>query len=237
MLFPLLCLGALLSVSYADFNSTEPIIVSISPKIWTLLKSKDKLIKDAIKSVKLKDIDKKKGWLHVRAWDGKIDNFSVDPAGISFQDMKNGIHLRVKNVSVHATYKGRIELGRKLLGLPLRIARASGNLRLKSENGSLDIKLVWDDFKFKPTVSMTSDISVEFTKNAKMLKHLKKAIQRRSTKIHAKISEEIVKLIEEKLNPRLQELKRKAATKGISHCDAEFKVQDKILRAVCKPKK
>ncbi|KHJ75624.1 hypothetical protein OESDEN_24760 [Oesophagostomum dentatum] len=69
-----------------------------------------------------------------------------------------------------------------------------------------------------------------------MLKHLKKAIQRRSTKIHAKISEEIAKLIEEKLNPRLQELKRKAATKGISHCDAEFKVQDKILRAVCKPK-
>ncbi|KHJ85329.1 hypothetical protein OESDEN_14947 [Oesophagostomum dentatum] len=50
MLFPLLCLGALLSISYADFNSTEPIIVSISPKIWTLLKSKDKLIKDAIKS-------------------------------------------------------------------------------------------------------------------------------------------------------------------------------------------
>ncbi|KAL6739907.1 hypothetical protein Aduo_013305 [Ancylostoma duodenale] len=213
-------------------NPNEPITLTVSPKIWNLLETKANIINDAVTSITFPDFDGKKSLVKYRVWDGKVDHFSVPKSGVSFQDMNNGVHLSIKGAQFGASIKGRLEIGKKI-----RIARMSGEIKAKSESVNLDVKLVWNDFKFIPTVNMDSNVRVDFTHHLKPLKFLRKEIQKIVTsKVNSGVAKKITEAIEQQVNPRLQKLKEKMISMGYKEYDMEWTVQNNILRVVVKPK-
>ncbi|KIH47527.1 hypothetical protein ANCDUO_22411 [Ancylostoma duodenale] len=186
--------------------------------------------------------DLQKSMVKYRVWDGKVHQFSVPQSGVSFMNMDNGIHLSIKNVQFHASVRGRVELGKKVFGKWVRIARMSGDIKAKSENAGMDVKLVWNDFKFTPTVTMNSNVRIDFTHNLKRyLNFLRSKVQKMVTsKVNSEVPKltrlQLIKAIEEKVNPRLQKLKRKIIEMGITQYGIEWKVQNNILRVILRPK-
>ncbi|KIH45297.1 hypothetical protein ANCDUO_24664 [Ancylostoma duodenale] len=147
--------------------------------------------------------------------------------------MNNGVHFSIKGAQFGASIKGRLEIGKKI-----RIARMSGEIKAKSESVNLDVKLVWNDFKFIPTVNMDSNVRVDFTHHLKPLKFLRKEIQKIVTsKVNSEVAKKITEAIEQQVNPRLQKLKEKMISMGYKEYDMEWTVQNNILRVVVKPKR
>ncbi|EYC22605.1 hypothetical protein Y032_0017g3453 [Ancylostoma ceylanicum] len=173
-----------------------------------------------------------------RVWDGKVDHFSVPQSGVSFMDMDNGVHLSIKNVQFHASVRGRVELGKKIFGKWVRIARMSGDIKASSDNAGMDIKLVWDDFKFTPSATMDSNVHISFTHNLKRyLNFLRGRVQSTVTsKVNSEVPKMLIKAVEEKVNPRLQKLKQKIIDMGITEYGIEWKVQNNTLRVILRPK-
>ncbi|EPB78322.1 hypothetical protein ANCCEY_02552 [Ancylostoma ceylanicum] len=218
-----------------DIN--EPITLTVSPKIWTLLETKANIINDAVTSITFPDFDGKKSLVKYRVWDGKVDHFSVPKSGVSFQDMNNGVQLSIKGAQIGASVKGRVEIGKKIFGKWIRLARMSGEMKAKSENVNLDVKLVWNDFTFIPTVNMDSSVRVDFTRHLKTLNFLRKEVQKMVTsKVNSEVPKKIVEAIEQQVNPRLQKLKEKLISMGYTQYDMEWAVQNNILRVAFKPK-
>ncbi|ETN87059.1 hypothetical protein NECAME_01216 [Necator americanus] len=84
----------------------------------------------------------------------------------------------MKDVQFHASVRGRLEIGKKIFGKWVRLARMSGHVKGKSENANLDLILKWNDFKFVPTVSMNSNIveAIERQVNPRLQKLKEKMI-------------------------------------------------------------
>ncbi|VDM68226.1 unnamed protein product [Strongylus vulgaris] len=218
-------------------NVDEPITLTISPKIWNLLETKADIINNALKSITFPEFSGRKSLIKYRVWDGKIEHFTVPKTGVSFQDMNNGIHLSMKNVQFRVSVRGRIEIGKKVFGKWVRIARMSGEIKAKSESAELDIKLTWNDFSFTPTVTMNSNVRVDFTDNLRKLNFLRSEVQKRvRSMVNSKVPEKIAEAIQRQVNPRLQKLKQKMAEKGYKNYDIEWIVQNNILRVAVKPK-
>ncbi|EYC22584.1 hypothetical protein Y032_0017g3440 [Ancylostoma ceylanicum] len=196
-------------------------------------------VTDSEKKLKESDsCDPQKSMVKYRVWDGKVNHFSVPQSGVSFMNMNNGIHLSIKSVQFHASVRGRVELGKKVFGKWVRIARMSGDIKAKSENAGMDVKLVWNDFKFIPTVTMNSNVRVDFTHNLKRyLGFLRSKVQKMVTsKVNSEVPKLLIKTINEKVNPRLQKLKQKITEMGITQYGIEWKVQNNILRVILRPK-
>ncbi|KAL6725686.1 hypothetical protein Aduo_007722 [Ancylostoma duodenale] len=229
---------AIFPLCHAKINVSEPLAVAITPKIWNLLTTKANFISNVVTSIKFPDFDGKKSLVKYRVWDGKVDHFSVPQSGVSFMDMDNGVHLSIQNVQFHASVRGRVELGKKVFGKWIRIARMSGDIKAKSENAGMDVKLVWNDFKFTPTVAMNSNVRIDFTHNLKRyLNFLRSRVQKAVTsKVNSEVPKLLIKAIEEKVNPRLQKLKQKIIEMGITQYGIEWKVQNNILRVILRPK-
>ncbi|KHJ84377.1 hypothetical protein OESDEN_15911 [Oesophagostomum dentatum] len=237
----LVCSAFLLgSVRCAEnkINASQPLTLTISPKIWNLLETKAGLINGAVTSITFPEFSGKKSLVKYRVWDGKVDHFSVPKSGVSFQDMNNGVHLSMKNVQFGARTNGRVEIGKKVFGKWVRIARMSGEIKAKTEGANLDIKLTWNDFKFVPTVTMNSDVRVDFTKNLRKLNFLRSRVQKMvNSKVNSEVPKKIIDLVNNKVNPRLQQLKQKLISMGFTDYDIEWTVQNNILRVAIKPKR
>ncbi|KIH63148.1 hypothetical protein ANCDUO_06554 [Ancylostoma duodenale] len=225
--------------SHAKININDPLSVSITPKIWNLLTTKANFINNAVTSIKFPDFDGKEHLVKYRVWDGKVDQFSVPQSGVSFMDMENGVHLSIKNVQFHASVKGRVELGKKVFRKWVRIARMSGDIKAKSDNAGMDIILVWNDFTFTPTITMNSNVHIDFTHNLKRyLNFLRGKVQSTVTsKVNSEVPKLLAKAIVEKVNPRLQQLKQKIIGMGITEYGIEWKVQNNTLRVILRPKR
>ncbi|KAK6754751.1 hypothetical protein RB195_013627 [Necator americanus] len=222
---------------HRKIDANEPLILTVSPKLWNLLETKANIISDTIKSITFPEFSGKKGLLKYRIWDGRVEHFSLPKSGVSFQDMSNGVHLSMKDVQFHASVRGRLEIGKKIFGKWVRLARMSGHVKGKSENANLDLILKWNDFKFVPTVSMNSNVRVDFTDNLRKLNFLRKKVQKMVTsKANSEIPKKIVEAIERQVNPRLQKLKEKMISMGFAEYDIEWTVQNNILRVMVKPK-
>ncbi|RCN24500.1 hypothetical protein ANCCAN_29802 [Ancylostoma caninum] len=103
----------------------------------------------------------------------------------------------------------------------------------------MDIILVWNDFKFTPTITMNSNVHIDFTHNLKRyLNFLRGKVQSTVTsKVNSEVPKLLAKAIEEKVNPRLQQLKQKIIGMGITQYGIEWKVQNNILRVILRPTK
>ncbi|KAL6739906.1 hypothetical protein Aduo_013304 [Ancylostoma duodenale] len=236
----LLCSISTLSIVKCDqkkVNVNEPITLTISHKIWNLLETKANIINDAVTSITFPDFDGKESLVKYKVWNGKVNHFSVPKAGVSFQDMNNGVHLSMKDVQFGASVKGRVDIGKKVLKKWVRIARMSGEIKAKSASANLDVVLAWNDFKFIPTVNMDSNVRVDFTHHLERLNFLRSRIQKMVTsKVNSEVPKKIVEAIEQQVNPRLQKLKEKMISMGYTQYDIEWTVQNNILRVALKPK-
>ncbi|KHJ83637.1 hypothetical protein OESDEN_16662 [Oesophagostomum dentatum] len=94
----LFCAAALLHPALSD-NSTDiendPVVLTISPKIWNLLESKAALINAAATTITFDGFSGKEKWVKYTVSGGRIEQFSIPKWGVSFYDMNNGIHVNV----------------------------------------------------------------------------------------------------------------------------------------------
>ncbi|EYB81791.1 hypothetical protein Y032_0374g216 [Ancylostoma ceylanicum] len=226
------------SYNHTKINVNEPLTVTISPKLWNLLETKANIINEAVTSITFPEFDGKKSLVKYRVWEGRVEHFAVPKSGVSFQDMSNGVHLSIRGVQFRASVRGRVELGKKIFRKWIRIARMSGNIIAKTDSATMDIKLVWDDFKFIPTVTMNSNVRVDFTHNLKRwLNFLRSRVEKMVvSKVNNEVPKKLVDAIERKVNPRLQILKQKMISMGYTEYDIEWTIQNNILRVTVKPK-
>ncbi|KIH68730.1 hypothetical protein ANCDUO_00935 [Ancylostoma duodenale] len=82
--------------TYSLFN--EPLILTISPKIWNILDTRAAVITKYVKSYPIPDNINKDTMLDYKITDMYVEDFSMPKSGVSFKEMKNGIHLRIFNV-------------------------------------------------------------------------------------------------------------------------------------------
>ncbi|KAL6739905.1 hypothetical protein Aduo_013303 [Ancylostoma duodenale] len=229
----LLCFILTLSTVTCDqakINVNEPITLTISPKIWNLLETKADIINDAMKSITFVDFRGKESAVRYKVRDGKVNHFSVPKSGASFQDFNNGVHLSMKGVQFGASFQGRADVGRRILPI-------LGEIRAKSESANLNIVLAWNDFKFVPSMTMDSNVRVEFTRNLGRLKFLTNRIQEMVTsKVNSEVPKKIIETIEQQVNPRLQKLREVIMSMGYKEYDMGWTVQNNILRVAVKPK-
>ncbi|KHJ80147.1 hypothetical protein OESDEN_20184 [Oesophagostomum dentatum] len=218
-------------------DANEPLTLTISPKVWNLLETKANIIQDAVKSIEFPELSGRESLVKYRVWDGRVEHFEVPKSGVSFVDMNNGVHLRIHDVKFRVVIRGRVELGKKVFGKWVRIARMSGDIKVQSEDADLDVTLVWNDFKLTPASTMNSNVRVDFTHHLRNLNFLRKKLQDTvRSKINSEVPKKINEAIEQKVNPRLQKLKQKLISMGYKDYDIEWTVQNNILRAAIKPK-
>uniref|UniRef100_A0A7I4YSU1 BPI1 domain-containing protein n=1 Tax=Haemonchus contortus TaxID=6289 RepID=A0A7I4YSU1_HAECO len=204
----------------ATLNIREPLSLTISPKVWNLLETKAKLINDLVKSIKIPEKEEKiKMFLKYKVWDGHIEHLSIPKTGVTLENMNNGIHLRLKDVQFSGSIQARLYVG----GWLSRIG--------------LDVILKWNDFTFTPIITMNSDLHIDFTSRFRKFNAFRRYFQKLATQaVNKKVPEKLVELIKEKLNPKLQKLKRKLMARGLTDYDIEWTVQNQILRVALKPK-
>ncbi|CAJ0589189.1 unnamed protein product [Cylicocyclus nassatus] len=229
----------LLLISYcsATININEPLAVTITPKIWNLLETKAHIINAAVSSITFPELEGKEHLVKYRVWDGRVEQFSVPANGVSFQDVNNGVYLSVKGVQFQARIHGRVEIGKKVFGKWVRIARMSGDITAKSEHANLDVNLAWDDFKFIPTVTMDSNVRVDFTHHLRRLNFLRSKVEKAvNSKVDSEVPNKLIHAIEDKANPRLQKLKQKLIDMGINNHELDWRIMNGTLRITLKPK-
>ncbi|KAL6741868.1 hypothetical protein Aduo_015083 [Ancylostoma duodenale] len=220
------------------FNVNEPLTVTISPKLWNLLETKANIINEAVTSITFPEFSGRKSLIKYRVWEGKMEHFAVSKSGVSFQDMSNGVHLNVRFSNFR---RGRVEIGMKIFGEWIRMARMSGNVmyvRARTDSATLNVRLLWDDFKFIPTVNMNSNVRVDFTHNLRRwLNFLRRKVEKMVvSKVNNEVPKKLTEAIDRKVNPRLQILKQKMISMGYTEYDIEWTIQNNILRVTVKPK-
>ncbi|CAJ0604589.1 unnamed protein product [Cylicocyclus nassatus] len=209
--------GSVALMSYQSQLKTkdlQPIVISISPKIWDLVKNEE-FVSAVMKSFKFPIIKNEEGKLVYRIWDTVIDKVSLNGSEFSFPDMRDGIHLRAENMQFHLSTKAELELWEEIF-IWIQLAKRKGEIGAKLENVSLDIKLAWNDFKFAPNITMKCNANVEFSPDMEGMDDYK---QQADSIITAKINEEVpqmlTNMINEKINPYLQKLKKLMRKYGI----------------------
>ncbi|KHJ89692.1 hypothetical protein OESDEN_10475 [Oesophagostomum dentatum] len=237
-----MCLSTVFLVSEsseAKINIDEPITVSVTPKIWRLLETKGHIINSVLSSIQFPEFDGKEHLVKYRVWGGRIEHFHVPSSGVTFQDVNNGVRIRISGVQFAASVNGRVEIGKKVFGKWVRIARMSGEIKAKSENVNMEVNLVWNDFNFIPTVTMSSNVRVDFTRHLRTLNFLRSRVQKMvNSKVNSEVPRKasLVDAIQGKVNPRLQKLKQKVADMGITHYGLDWRIQNKILYVTLKTK-
>ncbi|VDO85553.1 unnamed protein product [Heligmosomoides polygyrus] len=213
----------------STINVHEPVTLTISPKIWNLLETKAALITNTVKSIQFPEKDEKVSkLLKYKVWDGHFEQFAVPKSGVTFEDMNNGVHLRMKNVQFRGSIQARLYIGGKLGHI-----RVSGGIKVSSSNAELDIVLAWNDFTFTPTVAMNSNLRIDFEHHLRRFNAIRSHVQKLATKaVNKKVPEKLVEVIQKELNPRLQKLKQKLVAKGITQYDIEWTVQNQNLRSM-----
>ncbi|KAK5986112.1 hypothetical protein GCK32_015199, partial [Trichostrongylus colubriformis] len=214
-------------------NINEPFTLTISPKIWDLLATKPDLFNSTITSIKLPEKEGKFKQLRYKLWDGHFDEFSVPKTGVSFENMNNGIRLRVRNVTFKSSTRARLYMEQMLFSIGVR-----GKIRMESTNAELDVILTWSNFTFTPNISMTSNLTIEFTRYLREFNLFKSRVEKYATRaINKKISKKLAGVIVKKLNPILRKLKKKLKKmKLYKKYDIEWTTQNQTLRVAVKPK-
>ncbi|KHJ77244.1 hypothetical protein OESDEN_23136 [Oesophagostomum dentatum] len=204
--------------------------------VWDLLETKADLINSAVKSIKIPELSGQNDFAKYELWGGKVENLSVPKAAVSFQDMSNGVRINVKGVQFRASVKARVEIGKNIFGKWIHLPRMTGGITANSEKANLDVMLQWDDFKFVPTITMDSKISLSFTSHLKIVNLSRGKLQELvSSKVNSEVPKKIAEAVENHVNPHLQQLKLQMLSKGFGDYDIEWTVQNSSLRVAVKP--
>ncbi|KAK6029432.1 hypothetical protein OSTOST_04456, partial [Ostertagia ostertagi] len=169
-------------------NTGEPITLTISPKVWNLLETKAEIISNTVKSIEFpKRKEKVKKLLKYEVWDGHFERFSVPKNGMSFENMSNGVHLRVKDVQFSGSVHARLYIGGKIGRI-----RVTGDIKVKSSSAELDVALAWNDFTFTPTISMKSNLRIDFTHHLRHFNLIRSHFQKLATRaVNKKVPEKV----------------------------------------------
>ncbi|RCN30558.1 hypothetical protein ANCCAN_23675 [Ancylostoma caninum] len=140
--FLLLCIFIALNGVTCDgqskINASEPLTLTISPKIWNLFETKANIINDTVTSLKFPEQSGQEGPVRYRLWDGKLEHFSISKWDISFEDIRSGIHLSLKGVKFRASINGKVEVGKTMFGKWIPFIWMSGGIKYVSEKDLLN---------------------------------------------------------------------------------------------------
>ncbi|WKY11328.1 hypothetical protein Q1695_003134 [Nippostrongylus brasiliensis] len=209
-------------------NTQQSLALTISPKVWDLLETKANFITEAVRSIKFPEKEEKVAKLvKYKVWGGQIEQFTVPKSGVAFVDVNNGVHIRMTGIQFRGKVSARLTIGRKIGRV-----RVSGDIQISSTSAELDMLLKWNDFNFIPTVSMNSELRVDFTHHLRRFNMIRKHVQNLATKAaNKKISDAIINDV----NPRLQKLK-KMVEQRVKDYDVVWTVQNQILRVEIRPR-
>ncbi|CAJ0591361.1 unnamed protein product [Cylicocyclus nassatus] len=193
----------------------KPLMLTISPKTWKLLDTEKAIINETIRSISIPEHSEMLSLVQYKVWDAKIDSYSFSSSGISFMKFDSGIYLKIEGVKFHAS--ARIEVGivnnSWIQWLPLSSLR--GGINIASYNVGLKAKMVWDDFKFTPNISIKSNIRLTFTNHFEILNTVEPLLKDMIAKIiDKKVAEELNEAVKNFVNPHLQQLKDKVSHAG-----------------------
>ncbi|EYB81795.1 hypothetical protein Y032_0374g217 [Ancylostoma ceylanicum] len=237
LLFVALTLDGVICDDQSKINASEPLTLTISPKIWNLFETKANIINDAVTSLKFPEQSGQEGAVRYRLWDGKVEHFSISKWDISFEDIRSGVHLKLNGVKFRASINGKVEVGKTFWGKYIPLIWMSGGITVTSEAAILDVNLVWKNFKFTPTVKMDSNVNIGFTSSLWMLYFLKSKIEKEFRhRINIEVSNKLVEAINLQVNPRLQKLQQTMMSMGYDHYDVDWAVQNNVFRISLRPK-
>ncbi|EYB88373.1 hypothetical protein Y032_0248g85 [Ancylostoma ceylanicum] len=167
--------------------------------------------------------------IRYRVDNGRINYFHVPKRDVSFYDYKGGVRWTM-NLRFEATTHAKIFV--------VWIFPIFGKIIAKSEFAYLDVKLLWNNFKLTPYISMHSKINIEFTHGLKFfLSFLRGTVANKvSSAINTKVPVMINEAIERHVNPRLQKLKQKLISNNYTNYDIDWQVRGKHFRVVVKPR-
>ncbi|EYB81797.1 hypothetical protein Y032_0374g218 [Ancylostoma ceylanicum] len=101
-----LTFGAVISDASNNFN--KPITIVVSRKIWDLLEKNAHIVNAAGTAITLPELYEKKGVRQYLTWNGRLDHLSLEKSNASFQEYKNGVHLRM-SAQYHGNMKARVK--------------------------------------------------------------------------------------------------------------------------------
>ncbi|EYB88381.1 hypothetical protein Y032_0248g89 [Ancylostoma ceylanicum] len=211
-----------------DNHFNKPLTIATSPAIWNLLETNAHVINAAGNAITLPELNEKKGVRQYLTWSGRVEHLSLSKSNASFQEYKNGVHLKMS-----AQYRGNMKARVKAFFVP----EATDVIIVKSESAIVDVILDWNDYTFTPNVSVNSNVSVDFDNKLWRFGFLTSMIQEMVTsKVNGEIQRMVEGVVEQQLNPLLQKLKQKMFSRNYTNYDIEWKVHDNQLRVAIKPK-
>lgn len=165
--------------------------------------------------------------------DYKLEQFEIPKTGLSFEDMDDGVHLKIKDMSFRIPVKITLYVGDDD-----RVDLFTGGIVLSSSNVEVDILLEWSDFKFIPSVSTDSKIEIQFEDDLQQFNRFKSVFRKLITQVFKKKLVELVKeSVRDILNPWMQEFKEKLNSRARVEYDIEWTTQNHTLRMAFKPKR
>ncbi|CAJ0592034.1 unnamed protein product [Cylicocyclus nassatus] len=218
-------LATVTSHNIKPFNVNEPLALTISPKVWNLLETKATVIEDAVKSIEVPEVGDRKWWYMFKAWNIKFTKFKVPRSGVSFENMRNGVYIKIKGAQLEARARAKFRL--------LFVTSGSGDVMGTTDRLNIDARLSWSDFSFTPKVDLDSNLRLKFHGPIKILNLIKKFLARL---IDKKLKKLAVRAIEKEVNPHLQEFKRKMVAKGLTSYTVQLSVQRNSLHVSITPK-
>ncbi|CAJ0591349.1 unnamed protein product [Cylicocyclus nassatus] len=226
--YSILVLFALATVTCHNmkpFDVNEPLSLTISPKVWSLLETKAVVIENAVKSIKIPDFGKR-NWARMgKVSNMKITKFKVPKFGVSFENMNDGVHIKIKGVQLEVCGKAKYRL--------LFVTSKTKNVAITS-NLDADAKLKWRDFIFIPEVKIKTNLKTKLS--GILLKIFKPSDKKISRVIDRALEKYAEKIIVEEVNPHLQEFKKKIEAEGLRSYTVQLSVQRNSLHVSIKPK-
>ncbi|EYC31557.1 hypothetical protein Y032_0004g2216 [Ancylostoma ceylanicum] len=227
-----LCQQQRTTISYKHPLYKEPLTVTISPKIWNLLDLRAELITKYLKTIELPEQAQNDTMLDYKVSNIALNDISIPKSGVSFEDMNNGVHLRMRNIKFRAV--ATIEVA---VGVSVFKAGLKGDVKVNCDNAELDLVLNVGDYKITPVIKMKAGLQFEFTESLRAANLFESKIREYAEYfVSNSVPDMIAKTCEKEVNPLLQKLKRLVAGVGLSEFGVEWTVQNNTLRVGVKPK-
>ncbi|CAJ0591359.1 unnamed protein product [Cylicocyclus nassatus] len=235
----------LIQNSIGPSDTVEPLVLTISSRIFGLLDRESDAINRTANSITFPEIEGEiENLLRYKAWGAKIQSFLIPSSNIFFEKYGDGIYLKVQGIVFRATANLEVGMASNCLLFCLPLPTLDGTIKVSSTNVILDVKLLWDGSKFVPYVTMESNIKIKFGKGLKIL-NLVDALFDIKTMLMDKIREIIDKNVVTKLdeivtssgNNELQRLEYKLSNAGYAvlfNSPIDWTVRNNVLRIAVK---
>ncbi|CAJ0590713.1 unnamed protein product [Cylicocyclus nassatus] len=233
------------AVFNAPSNDTGDVLaLTISPQIWQLLVTNEEMIKDAVNSIEVPEINEEMMLTKYRIWNVTVEEFSFSNESISFKDMKDGVRLIINDVLVHVGMQANVQVGKRIFGKWVKVLSQTGDISVLSKGSTFDVALTWSDFKFRPSTKVHLNLDIKLTKHLRIYNLLTPLVEKTISFISkVALPIKVKQLVEKELNPRLQRVKQLIKSNDIFNVTdfddkwaVQLNVQQGHMRVALKPK-